>query len=437
MSEFLDKLESKIDALDENERKKIIKKYQREIEEQMKDGKSEKEAVDELGNVDEIAKKICEDYHVNLVNRKKTLKETINSGIEASAKFLANTCEEVIDYSKSATKDNFLVTFFEILLKVVILIIVFMLLKVPFILVQSGVTFVFDLLFYPFNITLIELFEYIISVLYGAACIAASVYMFKGYFTKEVLPEKIPEEKEEPKEKKEVAKRNINYAVGIIKALIMIIVIIPMIFLNIIFLALTILAVFLIIKGVSVIGLAIILLSFFLLTLIMTTYLTDAMDNRDRNHLFALCISVISLIIGIVLFVDDLMGYNYPNTLDNCHFETTTESVTIDIEKETDFIFLEGNVEYVVDNNIKDNTVLLEVTYYEDFVDILLQRLIGEETDRLIISSQDKNLNADDYIFMYDNMIKDLQDNNIFNYSELDNYKILIYYNETTKELVK
>lgn len=420
MSEFLDKLESKIDALDEKERKKIIKKYQREIEAKMKDDLTEEEAILSLGSVDELAKKICEEYHVNLINRKRTLKETINNGIEESAKFLANTCDELADYSKSATKDNFLVTFFEILLKVVLLVMIFMLLKIPFILAQSGMNFIFDLLFYPFNVTLAEILDYVIAVLYGATCIAASVYMFKGYFDKsnKLVPTDSNKEVEENEEKKEVSKRKVNYAAGIIKALIMVIVIIPMIFLNIILLALTILAVFLIIKGISVIGLAIILLSFFLLTLIMTTYLTDAMDNKDRNHLFALCISVISLIIGIVLFVDDLMGYNYPETLDNCHFETITESLTIEIDKETDFIFVDGDVEYVVDNKIKDNTILIEVTYYEDFVDILLQKYIGEESDRIVVSSEDKDLKISDYVFVYDNMIKDLQDNNIFKYSD-------------------
>ena len=439
MSEFLDKLESKIDALDESERKKIIKKYQKEIETKIKNGKTEEEAIEEIGNIDNIAKEICEDYHVNLVNRKKTLQEKINSGIEECATFLAHTCEEVIDYTKKSTKDNFLVTFFEIMLKIVILVMLFMICKIPFILCQEGLNIVFDLLFYPFDMALAEIFEYIISIIYGAVCIALSVYMFKDYFIKDnelvKKVDKIVDEKN--KEKIEQKEKKINYAIMIIKVLIMFIVIIPMMFLNIVFLGLTILAVYLIIKGVSVVGLAIILLSFFLLTLVMTTYVTDAMDSRDRNHLFALCISVISLIIGIVLFIDDLTGYNYPETLDNSHFKTKNESVTIEIDKETDFIILNAEINNVIDNNIEDNKVLVEVTYYDDFVDINLEHIINEDMDSIVITSNVDDFDMNDYINMYDVVLEDLKDNNIFKYGDLDKYKVTVYYNETTEELIK
>lgn len=438
MNEFLDELESKIDALDEKERKKIVKKYQRIVEEKIKEGKTEVEVIEEFGSVDDIAKKICEDYHVNLVNRKKSFKDTLNKGIEEGAKFLAKTCEEIAEYTKSSTKDKLLVTFFEILLKIIVLIILFMLFKIPFILVQSGLDFVFGLLFYPFDTTLSIIFEYIISILYLVSCIASSIYMFKGYFINDITQAKDEEKLGELKQdKKEHSGKNINYAIVIIKTLIMIIIIIPMIFLNLTFLTLALLALFFIIKGISVVGLAIILLSFFLLTLIMTNYVADAIDNRNRNHMFPLCISVISLIIGIVLFVDDLIGYNYPEQLTNSHFETVTETLTLEVDKSTEFILLDGEVEYVVDNNIQDNKVLVEVTYYDDFVDIIFQETIGEELDSIVVYSKADDLNIDDYIRMYNNILKDLQDNNIFKYSDLDTYNMIIHCNEMTKELIK
>ena len=213
MSEFLDKLESKIDAIDEKERKKIIKKYQRIIEEKIKDGMEEKEAIQSLGDINDIAKDICEDYHVNLVNRKRTFKEVLNDGIEESAKFLAETCQDVITYSKAATKDNFLISFFEIALKIVILVLLFMLFKIPFIILQSGLEFTFELLFFPFNVVLTEIFEYIISILYGAVCIATSIYIFKGYYinNNEESKEEVKEDESLKEEKKEITKKGINY----------------------------------------------------------------------------------------------------------------------------------------------------------------------------------------------------------------------------------
>lgn len=436
MNEFLEKLESKLDAIDEKERKKIIKKYQRIIEEKMKDKMTEKEAVKSLGNIDDIAKEICENYHVNLVNRKRNFNEYLNDGIEESAKFLSETFKDVVNYSKAATKDNFLVSFFEVLLKVVILIMVFMLLKIPFLLIQIGVDFVIDFLFYPFNVVLGNIFDYIIAILYGGCCIGASVYMFKGYY---ISHEKGSDESLELKEEedKKQSKNNVNYALMIVKALIVFIVVIPLILLNLTLLGLTAFAIFLVFKGVPIIGLSILLLSFFLLTLLLTVYVTDVLDKKERNHIFVLCISLVSLIIGGVLFVDDLMNYNYPTELTDSNLEALTESLTIDLDKKTVFTFLDGDVEYIIDNSIVDNKVLVEVTYYDNFVDIALKKYLGEDLNQIIIYSEYDEATFETYMYLYDNMIEDLKDNNVFNYTKVNKYKVNIYCNEKTKELVK
>lgn len=437
MSEFLEKLETKIDALDEKERKKIIKKYQVMIEDKMKDGLTEKEAIKSFGNVDDIAKEICDDYHVNLVHRKVTLKEKINGGIHTSAEFLAETCRDVVDYSKETTKDKPLVTFFEIFLKIVILMVLFTLYKIPFLLVQTGLDFVFELLFYPFNFTLSVIFDYVISILYLGACIASSVYMFKGYLEHDLLGSNKKVKEEDKEEKKEVSRKGINLATGFIKLLLMLIVIMPMIILCLIFLSLTILAVFLVYKGVAVIGLSIILLSFFLLTLIVTTYITDAIDNKERNHFFALCISIISLIIGGVLFVDDLVSYNYPKTLEESNFKSTVETLNVDIERVTSIISLDGDVEIVVDDKIVDNKLVFEATYYDEFTDVVLKTYLNEEEDQIVIYAEPDTYTISTYMTLYRNVVDDLKNNNIYNYDELGDYKITIYCNEKTKELIR
>lgn len=437
MNDFLEELESKIDALDEKERKKIIKKYQVMIEEKKEDGLTEKEAIKELGNVDDVAKEICNDYHVNQVNRKVTLKEKINNGIHTSAEFLAETCQEVIDYSKEATKDKPLVTFFELLLKIVILLVLFAFYKIPFVLLDAGLKTVFEMLFYPFNFALAEIFEYVVAVLYFGVCVATSIYMFKGYFEKDMFAKKKEKEIENDTEKKEVSKVGINFAGIFVKILLMVIVVMPMIVLCLVFLALTILAVYLVCKGIAVIGLSILLLSFFLLTLIITTYVTDAIDNKDRNHFFALCISIISLIIGGVLFVDDLVGYNYPKTLEESNFKVTVETLNVDIEKETALISLDGELELIVDNSILDNKLVFEATYYDSFTDIILQTYVNKEENQIVIYTEPDEYTVSTYMEIYNNVVEDLKNNNIFNYNELSKYKIKVYCNEKTKELIR
>ena len=437
MSDFLEKLESKIDALDEKERKKIIKKYQMMIEEKMNEGLSEKEAIKTFGSVDDIAKEICSDYHVNLVNRKVTLKEKINGGIHTCAEFLAETCKEVADYSKSATKDKPLVTFFELGLKIVILLVLFTLYKIPFVLIYTGLDFIFSMLFFPFNYTLITIFEYIVSVLYFGACVATSIYMFKGYFERDLIsPKEKKELSENIEEKKEVSKKGINFALVFVKVMLMLIVVMPLIILSLIFLALTILAVFLVVKGISVIGLSIILLGFFLLTLIVTTYVTDAIDNKEKNHFFGLCIAIISLIIGCVLFVDDLVGYKYPKTLEGSYFKTTVETLNVDIEKKTTIIPLDGYLEIIVDDSIVDNKLVFEAAYYDDFTDVILKTYINEEDNQIVVYTEPDEQTVSTYITLYNGIIEDLKENNIYNYNELGNYKLKVYCNEKTKELI-
>ena len=54
MEKFLENLESYLTALEESEQKKIIKRYQKELEEKIADGMSEIEAIKSLGDMDRI-----------------------------------------------------------------------------------------------------------------------------------------------------------------------------------------------------------------------------------------------------------------------------------------------------------------------------------------------------------------------------------------------
>lgn len=436
MSEFLDKLESKLYAIDEKERKKVIKKYRRLIEEQIKEGKEEEEVIKSYGDIDDLAEEICSDYHVNLISHKTPLKKKINDGIEESAKFLAETTKDVIKYSKEFTTDKFLVSFFEILLKILVLIILFSLFKIPFIVLQIGADFVFELLFFPFNAILLEVFDYIIAIAYGICCIAVSIYMFKGYYIENKEPKQDVIDDNEVK-KETVSKRGINYTTLIVKAILILVVVVPLIALTVTFLGLTALAIFLVFKEVPVIGLSVLLLSFFLLSLNLVVYVTDLLDKRERNYLFVLCISILSFIIGSVLLVDDLLNYNYPKNLEESKFATVTETINLEINKDTEFDFIGSEAEYIIDNDLKDNQVIVEVTYYDDIVDIVIDEMNDDDYKIIYFYAQSDDYNFGDYRFIYETIIDDLKENNIYDYSELYKFGVKVYCNETTKELVK
>ena len=69
--EFLRLLDRKLDVINERERRDIIDEYRTHIEMKMKEGKSEEEAIEDFGNIDELVDDILDAYKINTdrVNR--------------------------------------------------------------------------------------------------------------------------------------------------------------------------------------------------------------------------------------------------------------------------------------------------------------------------------------------------------------------------------
>lgn len=63
--EFLKKLEKKLSILNEEERQDILNEYRNHIDKKMKDGMSEKEAVNDFGDFDTLVKDILKAYKIN------------------------------------------------------------------------------------------------------------------------------------------------------------------------------------------------------------------------------------------------------------------------------------------------------------------------------------------------------------------------------------
>lgn len=446
MNEFLDNLENRISILEEIERKKVLKKYQKDIEKKIKDGMDEKTAIDSLGSIDEIVENVYAEYHINnnYKEEKKTLGKMIDEGISICAKYLSEFCKELIDYAKKNTSDKPLETFFEVILKVLLLIMGFMIIKLPFILVEEIFVWIFDLLFSPFDIVLIILLKFILAVIYLICCIVLGIYMFKNYYKKEeVVKYKKEEQKNEKTEKaeetkeKEENKEIVNYAFAFIKVFLYIIVIIPMIFINLALFVLALFAAFLVFKGVNIIGLTILLIGLFLLTTVITNYITDALDNKYKNHLFSLSISVIVIIIGGILFVDNLFSFNYPTNLEESRFTITNETKIIEIEKETSFRISDGNIEYIIDNNLSDNKILLEVNYYDEFTDVYIENYDGKNNNYILIYPINDKFTVKSGIYFYENALKDLKNDDIYDYQDLRKIKVIVFCSEKTRELLK
>lgn len=433
MERFLEKLESHLTMLEESEQKKIIKRYQKEIEEKIKDGMKEEDALKSLGSIDSIVSDIYEEYHLDkkYVVEKSTVGDSVNSGMRKCANFLADTCAE-ISYYVSHISNNSLETFFEILLKVIVLVIAIMVFKLPFLLIENFLNFGLSYLFYPFNVILTKLSSFVIAVIYLLICISLAIIMFKGYAKRE-KKEELSTEKKVIKEKIKSSENSRNFAYVLLKIFLYIIFIVPMIMISLTLFLLLALALFFVYKGVSIIGLVVILVGLLFLSIIVTTSITDALDNRSRNHTFALIVTVISLISGTILFIDNLMNFDYPKKLEESAFVPFKETITFDVEEELTFANFEGEIEFQLDNSIQDNQVLIEVTYFDELYDVVY---IPSE-DFVWFHAERDDFEIGDIRYLYKNMFKDLSNNKIYEYQKLANVDVVIYGNENTEKLLK
>ena len=64
-SSFISKLKKNLKILDENEVKDIVDEYSETIDEKIKNGKTEEEAIKDFGDVNELCKEILKAYKIN------------------------------------------------------------------------------------------------------------------------------------------------------------------------------------------------------------------------------------------------------------------------------------------------------------------------------------------------------------------------------------
>lgn len=63
--EFLNLLDKKLQVINERERRDIIDEYRTHIEMKMKEGKTEEEAIEDFGDIDELVDDILDAYKIN------------------------------------------------------------------------------------------------------------------------------------------------------------------------------------------------------------------------------------------------------------------------------------------------------------------------------------------------------------------------------------
>ena len=92
--EFLDKLRSKLSVLNDEEIEDIINEYEGYIDEKVSAGKTEKEAVKELGNINEIANDLLEAYKIKPTNNEENIVDKVVKAITDFVEIIINSLKD-------------------------------------------------------------------------------------------------------------------------------------------------------------------------------------------------------------------------------------------------------------------------------------------------------------------------------------------------------
>lgn len=454
---FLRELEKKLAILSEEERKDIINEHRDIIEEKMKHGKTEEEAVSELGSVESLAKEILNAYKINPdYNRSETKEKTkqivddCEDLIKKGARKLSDVTEEVMDSFKASGKDFNLENVFEIVIKVFLVLLLLAVLRIPFAIVGSIGSNIFDGSF-PFfgNWVFQAIWHLIIGVVYIAVCFLivlsfANQYTRGNNTTKGKKPtskkqETVNEKKEnktagvkvERSRNQQPRKDNVSEIILLlVKIFVVFVILLPLWAAIFGLIAAISVMIWLLIKGVAIYGVLILLIG----VMGMFTWIADLIYNalfKNRTpHVWTITLPFIMIIIGGIMSIDYFSNFTYIDKLPNeyelateVYVETITEKTRVQADEKT----------FIIDPELNDNQVKIEAEYYDKYMTIR-KNTYSTNVNNIVFYGDGKShsiFSGDTKLF-----IDQLKLQKWYPYHELGQIHVTIYTNENTRDLV-
>ena len=398
--QFLKKLKENIESLNLEEQERILKEYEELIDEKIKSGKKEKEAVKDFGNVEELANGLIRDYEKN--NHKE------NDIIGNFSKKVLNYGERFLEFlSQKDTKE-----LIGILIEILIVIFLISLCHIPVAILEELGKSVFYILSSPVN----HVFYVIWKVVLELAYLALSILAFGKFIGRRYFNEDIPEKEIKEKKSKELKEYENNLGLSLIK--------LGVIFFK--FLAIIVLfgismylmgmglilgiCLYLIIHGVTYFGLYLVMVSLFILGIIFFKLLFDfVLDRKFRGSkiLVSLVTCFVFLGFGCALATSEVASTSFINqNPPNLEMETLNEEKPF-----TNNIILVGNIsDYVIDNDL--NNIVIMYNYYP--IGTKMSTKITKEENEVYL-----NYKYDEFKItkeLINQMLLDLKEKKIYNY---------------------
>lgn len=429
---FLNELEKKLYILNDEERKDIINEYKDTIEEKMKHGKTEQEAIEDFGSMDLLVEEILKAYKINPKFEKKE-ENKVKDVFEKSDSLIQKWSKSLSEFFRNLEKDCkengveiTLELIFEWILKGILLLILCCIVKIPFALLEALGIGIFDFSFLPFDFIFIAIWKILLGVLYFIVCILLGIAMFKPYFAM------FSKEQEEisVKKKEKIRKSNniTSPIVFLIKFIAIIFLGIPCCFITIAFSFLFAISIYFLFMGISSFGLLI--FSFgFLLLFGMFTQIAFEFPRKKFSFLTTLFSSIL-IFLGGFLTLTGLSDYNYHEKLPARY----SQKEKVYIEDISDFTTVTSDYgkNITINNDLPDGKIQIHVSYYDDYIKIKKDQVNGQIKIQAQYEKHYKTWKKN-----YHFLLNDLKEKEIYDYTDLYRYHVIIEANDNTSSKIR
>ena len=167
--EFLKKLEESLAKLNEQDLKKVLRKYKTIFTRKQNKGKTDQTIIEEFGDFSDLVNNILKEHGIET-----PIQESANTINDFFNQFL-KVIEYIVNYiAKKDVKEIVI-----LILKLLLTLIFISFLKLPFLFIRDLATGIFSLLFIPLSTVLIFCFRFILELLYILVAISSFVTIFE------------------------------------------------------------------------------------------------------------------------------------------------------------------------------------------------------------------------------------------------------------------
>lgn len=476
--EFLKKLEKELSILNEKERKDIIDEYKDTIEEKIKHGQTEAEAVQDFGDLDELVSEILDAYKINpeYGQKESSTSKFAEEGeklIKKGASKLADMTRDFANNIKENDTESNLNLAFEIIIKIFCTLIALSLLTIPFrIFKDLGFSFA-DTFFSPFSGLIKVIILLLFVALYLGLALLIIITLFKQYFKKtdnkdeteegqaskeDITLEKKTKKKSEKQDKTvKIIKKN-GPTVGsvlllIVKIWVVLIILLPFFCIDLAVVFGLFVSIFYWIKGIDLFGLTLLLLGVSTLFIWFTILIYNLTFSKGKITIIPFFVGLIITVFGTMFFIDMVTNIEYIDKAP-ASYKTVSETKTYTTDKD---VYLEFNLgselTKTIDESMPDNQFNIKFTYNKDNIKIDLYNEPNYNFSTTYCEEYNKNVCGKTYNYYsisyeniggynsekqrYNDFINNLKENKVYNYNSLNNVYIEVIANSKTMEIIE